>query len=131
MRRKLRLRNREDFSRVYRKGKSFANGQFVVYWSRQPVAEPFRCGISASKKIGNAVVRNHMRRIIKEIIRHMEAEIVPNVDIIIIVRKPAVDMSYAELDRSIHHVLRKSGLLKQSKSNKPKPRSPKKTTISK
>lgn len=123
MRKMLRLRNREDFGRVYRGGRSFANGQFVVYWSKQPSAEPFRCGISASKKIGNAVVRNHMRRIIKEIVRHMEHEIVPNVDFILIVRKPATEMSYSELDRSIHHVLRKGGLLKNSK-----PHSPKQTT---
>ncbi|MCR8658471.1 ribonuclease P protein component [Paenibacillus endoradicis] len=126
MRRKLRLRNREDFGRVYRGGKSFANGQFVVYWSRQPIAEPFRLGISASKKIGNAVVRNRMRRVIKEIVRHMEQEIAQNVDFILIVRKPAVSMSYTELDRSIHHVLRKGGLLKSSK-----PHSPRRTTISK
>ena len=116
MRRKLRLRNREDYSRVYRGGRSFANGQFVVYWSKQHSAEPFRVGISASKKIGNAVVRNRMRRLIKEIVRHMEDQIVPRVDFILIVRKPAITMSYGELERSIKHVLRKAGLMKDSKA---------------
>lgn len=120
MRRKLRLRNREDYSRVYRGGRSFANGQFVVYWSKQPSAQPFRVGISASKKIGNAVVRNRMRRLVKEIVRHMEGQIVPYVDFILIVRKPAVTMSYAELERSIKHVLRKAGLLKDSKIKSPR-----------
>ncbi|GIP18445.1 ribonuclease P protein component [Paenibacillus montaniterrae] len=120
MRRKLRLRNREDYSRVYRGGRSFANGQFVVYWSKQPSAQPFRVGISASKKIGNAVVRNRMRRLVKEIVRHMEGQIVPYVDFILIVRKPAVTMSYAELERSIKHVLRKAGLLKDSKVKSPR-----------
>jgi len=67
-----------------------------------------------------------MRRVIKEIVRHMEQEIAQNVDFILIVRKPAVSMSYTELDRSIHHVLRKGGLLKNSK-----PHSPRRTTISK
>lgn len=117
MRRKLRLRNREDFSRVYRAGRSFANGQFVVYWSKQPTVEPFRCGISASKKIGNAVVRNHMRRRVKEIVRHFEPIIVANIDFVIIVRKPAVSMSYKQLEGSIRHVLKKAGVLKtQQKS---------------
>lgn len=120
VRRKLRLRNREDYSRVYRGGRSFANGQFVVYWSKQPSAQPFRVGISASKKIGNAVVRNRMRRLVKEIVRHMEGQIVPYVDFILIVRKPAVTMSYAELERSIKHVLRKAGLLKDSKVRSPR-----------
>ncbi|MFC4778350.1 ribonuclease P protein component [Paenibacillus sp. GCM10023252] len=112
MHRKLRLRSRGDFSKVYRGGRSFANGQFVVYWSRQPVAEPFRLGISASKKIGNAVVRNRMRRMIKEIVRLNADRIVPQVDMILIVRKPAVVMKSKEMEKSILHVLRKAGLLK-------------------
>lgn len=113
MQRKLRLRNRADFNRIYRYGKSFANAQFVVYWSRQPVAEPFRLGVSASKKIGNAVVRNRMRRVIKEIVRLNGDKIVPNTDFILIVRKPAVEMETKQLEKSVMHVLRKAGLLKK------------------
>ncbi|MBH5319300.1 ribonuclease P protein component [Paenibacillus sp. GSMTC-2017] len=112
MRRKLRLRNREDFSRIYRGGKSFANGQFVVYWSKQRIADPFRLGVSTSKKIGNAVMRNRMRRMVKEIVRHLENRIVPNTDLILIVRKPATTMTLKEMEKSINHVLKKSGLLK-------------------
>ncbi|WP_127530039.1 ribonuclease P protein component [Paenibacillus kobensis] len=112
MHRKLRLRNRADFSRIYRAGKSFANGQFVVYWSKQPAAEPFRLGVSASKKIGNAVVRNRMRRVVKEIVRLNAERIAPRVDLILIVRKPAVEMKTKELERSVLHVLKKAGLLK-------------------
>ncbi|AJY77639.1 ribonuclease P protein component [Paenibacillus beijingensis] len=112
MHRKLRLRNRDDFSRVYRGGKSFANGQFVVYWSRQPAATPFRMGISASKKIGNAVVRNRMRRVVKEIVRLQADRIMPQVDFVLIVRKPAVGMKHKELERSLFHVLKKAGLLR-------------------
>ncbi len=110
--RKLRLRNRADFSRVYRGGRSFANSQFAVYWFRQKDADPIRLGVSASKKIGNAVVRNRMRRTVKEIIRHMTDRIVPNIDIIIIVRKPAITMKYSDLEKSMNHVLKKAGLLK-------------------
>ncbi len=112
MQRKLRLRKREDFSRTYRGGKSFANGQLVVYWSRQPKAEPFRLGISASKKIGNAVVRNRMRRVLKEIVRAHTDEIKEKTDLILIVRAGAVGKSSKELERSVLHVLRKAGLLK-------------------
>ncbi|MFC4100763.1 ribonuclease P protein component [Paenibacillus xanthanilyticus] len=115
MQRKLRLRNREDFSRIYRQGKSFANGQFVLYWSRQPKAEPFRMGVSASKKIGNAVVRNRMRRVAKEIVRLQADRIQPHIDFILIVRKPAVGMTSKELERSIMHVMKRAGLLKTSK----------------
>lgn len=112
MQKKLRLRNRADFGRVYRSGKSFANRQLVVYWSVRPEIEQFRLGISASKKIGNAVVRNRMRRLIKEIVRSYEPRIRDHVDIIIIVRNGAVGMSYQELEKSVLHVLKKSSLFK-------------------
>ncbi|HUC93594.1 MAG TPA: ribonuclease P protein component [Paenibacillus sp.] len=112
MQRKLRLRNRNDFNRIYRGGKSFANGQFVVYWSKRPQTEQFRMGVSVSKKLGNAVVRNRMRRVMKEIVRLNAPQISEHTDFIVIARKPAVKMKTKELERSMLHVLRKAGLLK-------------------
>ncbi len=115
MQKKLRLRNRADFSRVYRHGRSFANHQFVVYWFQKKDIEQFRMGVSVNKKVGNAVVRNRMRRVVKEIVRHHAEEIVPHIDMIFIVRKGALTLSYQELEKSILHVLRKSSLLKRSR----------------
>lgn len=108
----LRLRNRADFSRVYRHGKSFANHQFVVYWFRKKEVEKFRVGISVSKKVGNAVVRNRMRRLVKEIVRHHEGKLIEHVDMVFIVRKGALDMPYKDLEKSVLHVLRKASLLR-------------------
>lgn len=115
MQKKLRLTNRADFTRVYRRGKSFANHQFVVYWFHKPEVEQFRVGISASKKIGNAVVRNRMRRLIKEIVRKHEAKIIDHVDLVFIVRKGAVQMSFQEMEKSILHVLKKASLIKRER----------------
>jgi ribonuclease P protein component len=113
--RRLRLRNRADFSRVYRHGKSFANHQFVVYWFRKREVEQFRVGISVSKKVGNAVVRNRIRRLVKEIVRHHDVELIEHIDLIFIVRKGALNMPYKDMEKSILHVLRKASLLKSSK----------------
>jgi len=110
----LRLRNRADFSRVYRHGRSFANHQFVVYWFRKKEVEQFRVGISVSKKVGNAVVRNRMRRMVKEIVRHHDAELIEHIDLVFIVRKGAITMPYKDMERSVLHVLRKASLLKTS-----------------
>jgi len=115
MHRKLRLRKREDFNKVYRHGKSFANSQFVVYWRSNPQAGSFRMGVSASSKLGNAVVRNRLRRMVKEIVRLNAAKVVESTDLVLIVRKPALSLAYKEMEGSILHVLRKSGLLKGSK----------------
>ncbi|OAB47500.1 ribonuclease P protein component [Paenibacillus antarcticus] len=114
MHKSLRLRNRADFSRVYRHGRSFANHQFVVYWFRKKEVEQFRVGISVSKKVGNAVVRNRMRRMLKEIVRHHDVELIEHIDLVFIVRKGAITMPYKDMERSVLHVLRKASLLKTS-----------------
>ncbi|OAB40508.1 ribonuclease P protein component [Paenibacillus macquariensis subsp. defensor] len=114
MQKSLRLRNRADFSRVYRHGRSFANHQFVVYWFRKKEVEQFRVGISVSKKVGNAVVRNRMRRMVKEIVRHHDVELIEHIDLVFIVRKGAITMPYKDMERSVLHVLRKASLLKTS-----------------
>lgn len=108
-----RLKDRADFSRVYRSGRSWANHQLVLYVLKKPEVETFRVGISASKKIGNAVVRNRMRRLIKEIVRLQADQMVDHVDLVFIVRKGAVDMDYEQLKKSVLHICRKASVLKK------------------
>lgn len=86
-----------------------------MYWFPRREVERFRVGISVSKKVGNAVVRNRMRRLVKEIVRHHEPEIAGHFDIVFIVRKGALSKDYAELEKSVLHVLRKAKLLKASR----------------
>jgi ribonuclease P protein component len=112
--RKMRLRKREDFNRIYRQGRSFANSQFVVYWRKQTDPDCLRLGVSASSKLGGAVVRNQLRRRIKEIVRLNAEKLHEEYDLILIVRKPALSSSYKEMEGSVLHVLRKAGLLKGS-----------------
>ncbi|WP_256759641.1 ribonuclease P protein component [Cohnella sp. WQ 127256] len=117
MHRKLRLRKREDFNVVYRYGRSFANSQFVVYWRKRSTRGSFRMGVSASSKLGGAVVRNRLRRMVKEIVRLNASKLLEDTDLILIVRKPALSLPYKQMEGSILHVLRKAGLLKGSSQN--------------
>ncbi|TVY10696.1 ribonuclease P protein component [Paenibacillus cremeus] len=111
MEKKNRLTKREYFDKVYRYGKSAANHQFVLYYMVQPKQESFRLGVSVSKKLGNAVVRNRIRRLLKEIVR-LNAERLPGgYDLILIARKPAAEMSYQEMEKSVLHVLKRASLL--------------------
>ncbi len=111
MQKQFRLTKKEDFNRVYRHGKSVANRQFVLYYMNGPATVHFRLGVSASKKLGNAVTRNRLRRVVKEIVRHHAPKIEKGYDMILIVRMPAVDMKYGELEKSVLHVLRRASLL--------------------
>lgn len=112
MQRTHRLTNRDDFKKVYRRGKSVANRQFVVYSFPRRNEEPFRMGVSISKKIGNAVVRNRLKRQLKEIVRLRKDEIADGYDFIIIVRKGALSLDYHAMEKSVFHVLRRASLLR-------------------
>jgi ribonuclease P protein component len=116
MQRKFRLRRRTDFAKVYRLGKSAANNQFVIYVRSSIEANPFRLGISVSRKVAGAVTRNRIRRAIKEIIRHYSVNIVTGVDLVLIVRKPAVNLDYNEMKSSLKHVLKRAGVWKTGDS---------------
>jgi len=113
MQKRLRLRSKTDFANVFKHGKAAANHQFVVYVKKSE-AESFRFGVSVSRKIGGAVVRNRIRRRVKEIVRRMEPEMRKQVDIVCIVRKAALELDHEGLQRSLRHVFRRAGLLEDA-----------------
>jgi ribonuclease P protein component len=106
-----RLTKRQYFDKVYRGGKSVANHQFVLYSHARPHMSTFRLGISVSKKLGNAVVRNRIRRMVKEIVRLNAQRIPAGYDLILIARKPVVGLAYADMEKSILHVFKRASLL--------------------
>lgn len=113
MQKAYRLTDRADYSRIYRIGKSAANQQFIVYYINNNQHTHFRLGISASKKVGNAVVRNRLKRMIKEIVR-LQSHMIPFLgDIVVIVRKPAIDLTYKEMEKCLIHALKKANLWKK------------------
>lgn len=113
MNKTYRLTRREDFSHIYRHRKSTANHQFVVYYKKDHRNEHFRLGVSISKKVGNAVVRNLLKRRVKEIVWSMKEEIKPGYDFILIVRKPATEQDFHAMKKSVHHVLKRAGIIKR------------------
>ncbi|OMP66395.1 ribonuclease P protein component [Domibacillus epiphyticus] len=118
MRKSFRIKKNDDFQTVFSKGKSFANRQFVVYMYKKEQNVPFRIGLSVSKKIGNAVVRNRIKRYIRQSFTELKMDIRPGYDFIIIARKPAADMSCIEVKSSLTHVLKLAKALKGKQSNK-------------
>jgi ribonuclease P protein component, eubacterial len=106
-----RLKKNKDFQVVFKQGKSFANRQFVVYVLKQDSQAFSRLGLSVSKKMGNAVMRNHIKRYIKEMFRGLVDKLEPGTDYIIISRRPVRTMSYQEMEKSLIHVLKRAGML--------------------
>lgn len=86
--RKLRLLRTADFHRVYKQRQSVASGPLIIYGAQQAMslAHP-RIGISVSRRVGNAVVRNQWKRRLREAFRQVRSQVVENnIDVIVVVR---------------------------------------------
>ena len=102
-----------DFRRIYRRGRSAVAGGVVVYClkNRQGMS---RLGVTVSTKLGHAVVRNRVRRRLRELYRLHKAEMLSGYDVIVVARVRAVEMPYAKLERQYLRCLGELGLMKEN-----------------
>lgn len=111
MQKQNRLRDRRDFRRVFKHGKSVANRHFVVYKKSKRISG-VRIGISVSKKVAkHAVDRNRMKRLIKEVLRQWIEQLPPDCDLVIIARGSSVHLGYKQVEQSLRHLFSKAKLL--------------------
>lgn len=103
------LRNNADFRKTYRQGLSYSNRRFVVY-VRKNYLDHNRVGISTSRKYGNAVQRNQIKRIIKELYRAYEAHVDVGFDLVFIPRMGTRDRRLREVEPNFVHLLKVSSL---------------------
>ncbi|WP_209810570.1 ribonuclease P protein component [Ammoniphilus resinae] len=108
MKSKFRLRDQDDFQKVFQKGRSTANRQFVIYVLPKEGQDQLKIGISVSKKLGKAVVRNRIKRLIREALRLNLSSIKWTGDLIVIARGPVAEMGYQEVADSLVHCLKKA-----------------------
>ncbi|OUP48805.1 ribonuclease P protein component [Lachnoclostridium sp. An181] len=97
------LKKNKDFQIVYQKGKSYAN-KYLVMYIRSNALQMNRIGISASKKVGNSVVRHRMTRLVRESYRLSEEKFKCGYDIVVIVRTTAKGKSYHEIEKALLHL---------------------------
>lgn len=87
------LKKNYEFRRLYSKGKSCANAYLVVYCRKNPSGRS-RIGYTVSNKVGHAVVRNRIRRRLREIYRLHEREIARGYDLVVVSRVRACAADY-------------------------------------
>ena len=110
MKRKYRLRRNSDFQRVRQVGKSYASPIMVLAFLRNEL-EYSRFGFVVSKRLGKAVVRNKIKRRIREATRLKMSQIKPGFDIVLIARNRINQASYLEVSQSLEHLLKAADLL--------------------
>ncbi len=98
------------FRRLYATN-GFANGCLVLYARKNRLGEN-RVGITVGKKLGHAVVRNRIRRRLREVYRLNEARFQPGWDIVVVGRHKALTCSFAVLQDAYLSLAGKAGILR-------------------
>ena len=112
MKKRFRVKKEKDFNAIFKEGKSFANRKFVIYRLEND-EQHFRVGLSVSKKLGNAVTRNQIKRRIRHILIEHKNQLVENVDFVVIARKGVEILDYAEMEKNLLHVLKLSKIYQE------------------
>ena len=104
------LKKNYEFRRLYSKGKSCANAYLVVY-CRKNRSGCSRIGYTVSNKVGHAVVRNRIRRRLREIYRLHERQIARGYDLVVVSRVRACTADYHQLEAAFLSACARLGLL--------------------
>ena len=99
------------FRRLYAAG-GHGNKFLAMYVRKNRLGEN-RVGITVSKKLGKAVVRNRVRRRLREVYRLHESRFLPGWDIVIVARHRAVTASFSDLTKAYLALAQKSGILRE------------------
>lgn len=98
------------FQRLYSKGTSCSDKNIVIYFL--PNRLPFnRLGITVTKKTGCAVLRNRVKRLIRESYRLNETKVKPGYDIVIVARRHIVDAGFQSICASFLKLMKKQDML--------------------
>ena len=105
------IKENSDFKRLYYRGKSVVRKRLVVYYRKNRLSFS-RLGITVSPKIGCAVVRNRVRRLLKENYRLLQG-LSEGFDIVIVARGSSSNASFSELGKDLRSALYESMLLEK------------------
>ena len=108
--RSVRIRSRADYLRIQRNGRGH-RGRYLILLHNANNLPTSRFGITVSRKIGNAVARNRLKRKFREIQRLNRHRILPGNDIIMIARGPAGQAEFNEIETEFMKLALKSGIL--------------------
>jgi ribonuclease P protein component len=109
-----RLSRSAEFERVYRHGRSSANRHLVLYSFPNESSERPRLGLSVSRKVGGAVERNKVKRLLREAFGRMESELSEGQDLVVVARPQVLELAEREglagVDTALTELVDRAGL---------------------
>jgi len=113
-RRQVVLKRPDDFDRCFKQGTVWKNRLAVVHVFDRSDGEAPRFGFSVSRRIGNAVVRNRLKRWMREAVRPVIPDVSAGVDVVISARSRAVDSGFWPFRGAIIDLMRKAGVVERN-----------------
>lgn len=100
------LKKNGDYRKIYNRGKSVADRHLVLYFLSNNL-EICRFGFTTSKKVGNAVTRNRIRRLFREACRLNVEKFPGGFDFILLARRDIVGLNYKQVEESLLKLLKR------------------------
>ncbi|MDE6242182.1 MAG: ribonuclease P protein component [Anaeroplasmataceae bacterium] len=115
MKKQYRVKKSKEIEEILKNHHFSSNPYFTIYIKEQHETNHFRYAMSVGKKIGNAVVRNHLKRQIRAVVRTFN--VVDTVDVFIVARGKVVNLEFQEIERELKHLFQKQKLLVKGEKN--------------
>lgn len=114
---KIIVKQNSDFQKIYRYGHSLANKNLVIYFCKafHPTQ---KVAFAAGKKLGNAVTRNRVKRLLRQVYRLHRHEIDDAYCILLVGRAAAADTTSAIVEKSFCSLCQRAGILKKEVKKK-------------
>ena len=114
-----RISTRAEYQSIYKNGIKAGDGFFRIIISRNPRQTRPKLGIIVSKKVGPAVTRNRIKRMVREIYRLNQKKITAEIKLVVIAKPECITQKYQDIEQSLFKLLdRVDGLKKDIVANR-------------
>jgi ribonuclease P protein component len=111
--RAARIKQSRDFARVRQEGQRTVCGCLIANWRALPAEHPARLGVVVSGKIGGAVIRSRVRRLLRETFRLHQHDLARPVELVLVARQSIAGRGLREVEQDFLTALNRAGLLNQ------------------
>ncbi|MEA1961539.1 MAG: ribonuclease P protein component [Bacillota bacterium] len=107
---KYRINKKYDYDYIFKNGKR-VSGKYIIVFIKTNELQHSRFGIVCSKKVGNAVIRNRSKRLMRAILHHNMDVFVKNYNMVIVCRVSIKDAQYKQVEDDFLSVVRRARIL--------------------
>ena len=115
MKKQYRVKKSKEIEQILKNRRFSSSPYFTIYMKEQHETNHFRYAMSVGKKIGNAVVRNHIKRQIRAALRTFN--VIPAVDVFIVARGKIIDLDFQGIERELKYLFQRQKLLVKGEKN--------------